>query len=95
MMTLYMQQQRKPIDIRLIENMMKSELKRRVKNRIEEEMEESIQKAAEHMNKMKFMKGEKFERKAYVKDMGGHDSLQVLKIRLNMQPVFKNYKGDM
>ena len=83
------------IDIRLIENMTKSELKRRVKSRIEEEMEESIQKAAENMTKMRFMRGEKFERKAYVKDMGGHDSLQVLKTRLNMQPVFKNYKGDI
>ena len=34
-------------------------------------------------------------RKAYVKDMGGHDSLQVLKTRPNMQPVFRNYKGDI
>ena len=54
-----------------------------------------IQKAADNMTKMRFMKGEVFERKKYVEKMNGHESLRVLKTRLNMQPVYKNFKADV
>ena len=83
------------IDIREIANMKKSELKRKVKERIDEEMTKMIQKAASNMPKLRFMRGEKFERKRYIKEMGGYDSLQVLRTRLNMQSVYRNYKGDV
>ena len=83
------------IDIREIANMKKSELKRKVKERIDEEMTKMIQKAANNMTKLRFIKGEKFERKKYFKEMSGNDSLQVMRSRLNMQVVYGNYKGDV
>ena len=54
-----------------------------------------IQKAAGSMTKLRFMKGEIFERKKYLNEMGGYDCQQTIKTRLNMQPVYHNYKGDI
>lgn len=78
-----------------IAEMRKSELKKKVKKEIGKEMNRIIQKAAVNMTKMRFMKGETFERKKYVEEMNGHDSLKVLKTRLNMQPVYKNFKANV
>ena len=75
--------------------MKKSELKQMVKERIDLEMNRMIQKAAENMTKLRFVKGSKFGKKSYFQTMDGHVSLQVLKTRLNMLPVYKNYKADM
>ena len=83
------------IDINNIAEMRKSELKKKVKKEIGKEMNRIIQKAADNMTKMRFMKGETFERKKYVEEMNGHDSLKVLKTRLNMQPVYKNFKANV
>ena len=47
------------------------------------------------MTKMRFLKGSKFGRKPYLDGMDGHASLQVLKTRLNMLPIYKNYKADL
>ena len=78
-----------------IASMKKSELKQMVKERIDLEMNRMIQKAAENMTKLRFVKGSKFGKKSYFQTMDGHVSLQVLKTRLNMLPVYKNYKADM
>ena len=83
------------IDINDIAHMRKSELKKDVKKEICREMNRMIQKAADNMTKMRFMKGEVFARKKYVEKMNGHESLRVLKTRLNMQPVYKNFKADV
>ena len=83
------------IEIRSIASMKKSQLKKMVKEEIEKEMNRMIQKAAENMTKLRFIKGDKFGRKSYMEEMDGQASLLVLKTRLNMLPVYKNYKGDM
>ena len=83
------------IDINNIANMKKSELKKIVKERIDAEMNKMIQKAAENMTKMRFVKGTRFGRKSYFEEMDGHASLQVLKTRLNMLHIYKNYKADL
>ena len=59
------------------------------------EMNRIVQKAAENMTKMRFLKGSKFGRKPYLDEMDGHASLQVLKTRLNMLPIYRNYKADL
>ena len=83
------------IEINKIADMKKSELKKMVKKKINEEMNRSIQKAAENMTKLRFIKGESFERKEYINEMSGYESLQTIRTRLNMQPVYQNYKGDV
>ena len=83
------------IDINKVAEMRKSELKKKVKAEIGKDMNRMIQKAAENMTKMRFMKGETFGRKKYVDEMSGHESLKVIKTRLNMQPVYKNFKANV
>ena len=83
------------IDIQKIAEMRKSQLKKMVKEKINEKMRKMIQKAAESMTKLRFLKGEIFERKKYLNEMGGYDSQQTIKTRLNMQPVYHNYKADI
>ena len=83
------------IDIKSIASMKKSQLKKMVKEEIEKEMNRMIQKAAENMTKLRFVKGSEFGRKPYLDGMDGHASLEILKTRLNMQRVYKNYKADM
>ena len=44
--------------------------------------------------KMRFLNCEKFELKEYIKFGNGHDAIQALKTRLNMQEIYGNYKGN-
>ena len=83
------------IEISEIAEMKKSVLKKKVKEKIVEQMQEMVQKASENMTKLRFMKKENFERKRYIVEMGGNESLKVLKTRLNMQPVYANFKADI
>ena len=83
------------IDISKIAEMSKSELKNLVKSRIGEEMEKITKVAAEKMTKLRFIKDFKCTRKKYMEEMGGFESIQTLKTRLNMLPVYANYKGDL
>ena len=68
------------IEINKIADMKKSELKKMVKKKINEEMNRSIQKAAENMTKLRFIKGESFERKEYINEMSGYESLQTTRM---------------
>ena len=83
------------IEISEIAAMKKSELKKKVKRKINEKMNKIIQKAAENMTKLRFVKGESFERKKYMNELGGYECMQTIRTRLNMQPVYQNYKGDI
>ena len=83
------------IDINQIAEMSKSELKKLVKSRIGEDMEKIIGEAAEKMTKLRFIKDYRCRRKEYMEKMGGFESIHTLKTRLNMLPVYANYKGDL
>lgn len=82
------------IEIDDIEKMDKSELKKIVKERIEKGMEEIISKASE-MKKMRFIQRNTFCRQEYITELDGEESLLTLKTRLNMLPIYGNYKGDL
>ena len=65
-----------------------------VKQRIEKVMEEVISKAGE-MKKMRFIQRNTFGRQAYITELDGEECLFTLKTRLNMLPIYGNYKGDI
>lgn len=72
----------------------KSELKKSVKVRVEKAMIEEMEKASKTKTKMRFIKiGDKFIRKEYTKE-AGQLVRQTLITKLNMQPVYGNFKGD-
>ena len=83
------------IEIGKIAEMRKSELKKLVKEAISKEMEKDISKAAANMTKLRFITNYEFKRKEYVNRMKGSECIHTLKTRLNMLPVYANYKGDM
>ena len=83
------------INIDLIAEMKKSALKKAVKEAIKKQMEKDIKKAAEHMTKLRFINTQEFKRKGYINKLGGSACILALKTRLNMLPVFANYKGDV
>ena len=83
------------IDPDEIASMSKSELKKTIKGRIEEKMTTIISEAAKNMTKLRFTAETEFKRKEYVMKMDGIESLHTLKTRLNMLPVYSNYKGDI
>ena len=78
-----------------IRKMKKSETKREAKKRIDEKMRAEMDELSRKKTKLRFCRiGEKFERKEYTKE-AGKDVVQALFTKLNMQPVYANYKGDM
>ena len=83
------------INIEEIVEMKKSELKRKVKEKITEEMKKIVQKAAKKMTKMRFVEESKFERKEYIRELEGKECVRTLKTRMNMIPIYGNYKGDL
>ena len=87
--------ERYSINIKEIAKMRKSELKAKVKQRISVEMNRMVQQAAVNMTKMRFMRGDTFGRKKYLMESSGTESQKILKTRLNMQPVYQNFKGDI
>ena len=58
-------------------------------------MEKDIRKAAENMTKLRFISTYEFKRKYYVNKLGGFACILAIKTRLNMLPVFANFKGDV
>ena len=77
------------------EEMRKSTLKKLVKEAIDMRMKEDIKKAAENMKKLRFLRDYECRRKEYVNKLGGDACIQTIKTRLNMLPVFANFKGDI
>ena len=77
-----------------IKEMKKSEVKKEVKIRIGKLMVEEMMKVGKEKTKMRFSKvGETFVRKEYTKE-DGHLVKQALVTKLNMQPIYRNFKGD-
>lgn len=83
------------VDIDEIADMTKSKLKDRLKTKMKEKMTEHINKAADQMKKLRFIQPGQFERQEYVKKLSGFACLETMKTRLNMLPVYGNFKADL
>ena len=83
------------VDIDMIADMKKSELKKTVKERINNKMEAMFEETAEKMKKLRFITDFKCKRKEYFTQMDGFECLQTIKTRLNMLPVYANYRADV
>ena len=83
------------ININEIANMEKSKLKKLLKDKINEEMKKMVEKAAGNMTKLRFIKVDNFERQKYIYELKGHECIQAIKTRLNMLPIYGNYKSNL
>ena len=83
------------IDIKDVDTMLKSQLKKTIKERLSNRMVDVIKKTM-HMTKSRFQNvPTKLETKKYINNLSGTESLKTLKTRLNMQPVYGNFKCDI
>ncbi len=79
-----------------IQEMKKSKTKKEAKKRIGEVMKAEMERVSKEKTKIRFCKvvGDQFVRKEYTKEEG-KQVIQALITKLNMQPVYGNFKGDM
>ena len=74
----------------------KNQLKKLIKSKLDERMVNVFNSTIPRMTKLRFMeKPATFKRKLYVTLMRGKETIQVLRIRLNMITVYDNYHGDI
>ncbi len=83
------------MNVEMVRNMSKSELKKTVKERITLRMERIIKTTGRNSTKMRFVNCDKLERKPYITNGSGTQAIETMKTRLNMQPVYGNYKGNL
>ena len=83
------------MDIKVVDDMLKSQLKNTIKERLNNRMIGVI-KNAMRMTKSRFQGvSSTLERKKYILNLPGTESLKTMKTRLNMQPVYGNFKCDI
>merc|ERR1712080_168621 len=83
------------IDINKVKGMSKSEVKCQVKKEVVKRMAIKIKKMKK-TTKLRFIKPSNiFQRKKYITNMSGSSAVHVLKTRLNMLPIYGNYKKDL
>ena len=83
------------ININSVKDMLKSELKMLVKREIDKVMVKKIRKMKK-TSKLRFIvPPTSFQRKGYFAKMSGSDAVEVVKTRLNMLPVYGNYKKNL
>ena len=83
------------IDVDSVDAMSKEELKKEIKKQIGKKMVVVVNNQL-HLKKMRFVKEQiEFKRKKYIEEMDASAAVQVLKTRLNMLPIYGNYKGDL
>ena len=87
--------QKLDMDISDVPSMTKSLLKQEIKAQLNNLTIEVINKTL-HMTKLRFITSpQQLKRREYIDNMAGSEALKTLKTRLNMQPVYGNYKGDL
>ena len=83
------------IDVDSVDAMSKEELKKEIKKQIGKKMVVVVNNQL-HLRKMRFVKEQiDFKRRRYIEEMDAPAAVQVLKTRLNMIPIYGNYKGDL
>ena len=83
------------INVDGIDSMKKSELKKEIKTQIERKMVDKVNSQL-HRKKMRFVRKQTtFNKREYVEEMDANSAIQVMKTRLNMLPLYGNYKHDL
>ena len=83
------------IDINMVGSMSKAVLKKQLKEQIGKTMVENVNCQLK-MSKLRFVKMQKvFQRSPYIQKMSAAEASQVFKIRLNMIPIYGNYKSNL
>ena len=72
------------LDIRKGEEVKKEEWKRMVKKGIQEKIEREILQKESEMRKMRHQRGDKYERKKYIKEMGVNEVVEVMRTRIEL-----------
>ena len=81
--------------LELVKSSTKDELKNTIKKLINASMVTTVIDSLK-MSKLRFVKPpESFCAKKFLVEMDGFDAIQVIKTRLNMIPIYGNYKGDL
>ena len=83
------------VSVEDLQNLPKNHLKKLIKNKLNERMRHVIACTQPKMKKMRFVQTENFDRQKYVINLKGKDSVQALRLRLNMIPIYGNYHGDI
>ena len=74
----------------------KSQLKKKVKEQINERMYNMVQQKLFSAKKLWFVQDDgQFRRKDYVLKSSGSEAIKTLRTRLNMIPIYGNFKGDV
>ena len=83
------------IELSDVEELSKHQLQKLLKSKIDNSMAEVVRKSL-GFRKMRFVKmPDRFMKKEYVDLMNGHDTIEVIKIRLNMVQIYGNYKHNL
>ena len=78
-------------DINEIKKMTKSEWKKKVKRGIEQKIDEEVKKKMSEMKKLRYV--QRFEKKEYMRTCNMTKVKRIMKMRLNMVEVKKNFRG--
>lgn len=83
------------LSLDIVKTSSKAELKTKLKKLINQSMVNLVKKSL-HMSKLRFVNpSDTFGRKQYLLKMDGFSAVKTLKTRLNMLPVYGNFKGDL
>ena len=74
--------------------MKKSEWKRTIKNKVQNEIQERVEKETENKTKLRTVKEDKWERKEYIATCDSDLVKDIIKIRLHMWELKKNYPRE-
>ena len=86
------------IDVSLenLKSLQKSQLKKLIKEKLNERMLQVIKATIPKMTKLRFLNiPDTFERKPYILHLSGKETIQTLRVRLNMITIYDNYHGDV
>ena len=79
----------------MVRTLSKSELKKKVKEQLNKRMVSVIRQRKEHSSKMRFVSCEELKRKKYIINSEGNQTIETMKTRMNMLPVYGNYKNEV
>ena len=84
------------VTIEQVKTLEKGPLKKLIKSKLNTRMLKVISCAHPQMSKMRFLRqSDTFYRKKYIVHLKGKETIQALRTRLNMIPIYGNYRGDL
>ena len=84
------------IDIQTVKKEIKSKVKSLLKEKINIKMKNIVQVAGTNMKKLRFIKeASNSKQKPYILELDGYEALKTIKLKLNMTPIYGNFKGDV